>query len=117
MNMMQINSLFTLFSGETDLNKYSPLIDSAVSQVTSQLREGADISDTRLDYLCAAIANYRYSQIVCVKNKIAFTYAGTADSKGNSQMEYDLAKGLMTEFYKAASGLLSDNSFVFSAIA
>ena len=47
MNMMQINSLFTLFSGETDLNKYSPLIDSAVSQVTSQLREGADSSDTR----------------------------------------------------------------------
>ena len=70
MNMMQINSLFTLFSGETDLNKYSPLIDSAVSQVTSQLREGADISDTRLDYLCAAIANYRYSQIVWSKTRL-----------------------------------------------
>lgn len=115
MNTMQINSLFTLFSGETDLNKYHPLIDSAVAQVTAQLREGADASDTRLDYLCAAIANYRYSQIVCVKNKIAFTYAGSADSKGNSQLEYDLAKGLMVEFYKAASDLLEDRDFVFSS--
>lgn len=117
MNRSQINSLFTLFSGETDVNKYCPLIDSAIAQVTTQLKECADIKDTRLDYLCAAIANYRYSQIVCVKNKIAFTYAGTADSKGNSQMEYDLAKGLMVEFYKAAADLLADNEFIFCSVA
>ena len=64
----------------------------------------------------AAIANYRYSQLTCVKNKVAYTYAGTADSKGNSQMEYDLAKELMCEYYKAAADLLCDDDFVFSAV-
>lgn len=116
MNISQITSLFILFSGETDINKYQPLIDSSIMQVSRQLKEGASSADIRLDYLCAAIANYRYSQLTCVKNKVAYTYAGTADSKGNSQMEYDLAKELMCEYYKAAADLLCDDDFVFSAV-
>ncbi|MCI7805120.1 MAG: hypothetical protein MR503_08635 [Oscillospiraceae bacterium] len=116
MNISQITSLFILFSGETDINKYQPLIDSSILQVSRQLKEGASSADIRLDYLCAAIANYRYSQLTCVKNKVAYTYAGTADSKGNSQMEYDLAKELMCEYYKAAADLLCDDDFVFSAV-
>lgn len=116
MNVSQITPLFTLFSGETNINKYRPLIDSSITQVRRQLREDASSDDIRLDYLCAAIANYRYSQITCVKNKIAYTYAGTADCKGNSQMEYDLAKALMDEYYKAASDLLYDNEFVFGSV-
>lgn len=116
MNTTQITSLFTLFSGEVDTEKYTPLINSAISQVSNQLKEDADSEDIRLDYLCAAIANYRYSQITCVKNKIAYTYAGSADCKGNSQMEYDFAKELMLEYYKAAADILRDDEFVFSSI-
>ena len=116
MNISQITSLFILFSGETDIDKYQPLIDSAIVQVRSMLRPDAPTYDIRLDYLCAASANYRYSQMTCVKNKITFTYAGTADSKGNAQMEYDLAKALMNEYYAAASDLLCDNSFAFCAV-
>ena len=33
MTVSTINSLFTLFSGETDTEKYSPLVSSAVTQV------------------------------------------------------------------------------------
>lgn len=111
-----INSLFTLFSGESDISKYEPLINSAVSQVSSQLREGADSSDSRLDFLCASIANFRYAQIECVRNKVAFTYAGTADREGNSQLEYMFAKELMLGFYRQCSDLLCDNGFCFCAV-
>lgn len=83
MTVSTINSLFTLFSGETDTEKYSPLVSSAVTQVRNMLREGASSNDIRLDYLCAAVANYRYTQITCVKNKVAYTYAGTAEKEGN----------------------------------
>lgn len=116
MNINQITSLFTLFSGETDTDKYQPLIDSAMAQVKRQLKEDAQATDARLDYLCASIANFRYSQITCVKNKIAYTYAGTADSKGNSQLEYDFARELMREYYKVASDLLYDDDFIFTAV-
>ncbi len=116
MNISQITSLFILFSGETDINRYQPLIDSAIAQVSRQLKEGVSSADTRLDYLCAAIANYRYSQLTCVKNKVAYTYAGTADEKGNSQLEFDLARELMNEYYKAASELLYDDDFIFSGV-
>lgn len=116
MNISQITSLFILFSGETNINKYQPLIDSAIVQVSRQIRDGVSSADIRLDYLCAAIANYRYSQLTCVKNKVAYTYAGTADEKGNSQLEYDLARELMNEYYKAASELLYDDDFVFSGV-
>ena len=108
MNINQISSLFTLFSGETDTETYRPLIDSAIAQVERRLKEDVQDSD--------AIANFRYSQITCVKNKIAYTYAGTADSKGNSQLEYDFARELMREYYKAASDLLYDDGFIFTAV-
>lgn len=116
MNISQITSLFTLFSGEANINKYMPLIDSAVKQVSRKLKDEETAGDIRLDYLCAAIANYRYSQITCVKDRIAYTYGGTADCKGNAQMEYDLAKALMDEYYKAASDLLYDDEFIFSCV-
>lgn len=116
MNIAQITSLFTLFSGEIDTEKYQPLIDSAIEQVNRRLKDIDCANDTRLDYLCAAIANYRYSQITCIKNKVAYTYAGTGDSKGNSQLEYDFAKELMCEYYKSVTDLIYDEDFVFCTV-
>lgn len=81
MNINQISSLFTLFSGETDTETYRPLIDSAIAQVERRLKEDVQDSDARLDYLCAAIANFR-----------------------------------MREYYKAASDLLYDDGFIFTAV-
>ena len=115
MNVSTINSLFTLFSGETDTTKYEPLVSSAVTQVRNMLREDASSNDIRLDYLCAAVANFRYTQITCVRNKIAYTYAGTASKEGNSQLEYDFSKELMLEYYKSCYDLLIDEGFVFMA--
>ena len=43
MTVSTINSLFTLFSGETDTEKYSPLVSSAVTQVRNMLREGCKL--------------------------------------------------------------------------
>ena len=48
MNINQISSLFTLFSGETDTETYRPLIDSAIAQVERRLKEDVQDSDARL---------------------------------------------------------------------
>ncbi|MGN1481274.1 hypothetical protein [Porcipelethomonas sp.] len=116
MNVSTINSLFTLFSGETDTSKYEPLVSSAVTHVRNMLREDASSNDIRLDYLCAAIAGFRYTQITCVRNKVAYTYAGTASKEGNSQLEYDFSRELMLEYYKSCADLLNDDNFMFSAV-
>lgn len=117
MNMLNIKSLFTLFSSEEDVTKYLPLIESSLDLLRRKIKKGADSTDVRLDYLCAAIANFRYTQITCVKNKVAYTYAGTADSEGNSQLEYDFSRELMNEYFRAAAELLVDSEFVFASIS
>ncbi len=116
MTVSTINSLFTLFSGETDTEKYSPLISSSITQIRNMLREDASSNDVRLDYLCAAVATFRYTQITCVKNKVAYTYAGTADKEGNSKLEYDFSRELMLEYFRQCGDLLTDDNFSFITI-
>ena len=116
MTVSSIKSLFTLFSGENDTERYGAIIDSAISQVENMLREGADKNDSRLDYLSASIASFRYTQITCVRNKVAYTYAGTASQEWNSRLEYDFSRELMLEYLKCSSDLLRDENFAFEGV-
>ena len=58
----------------------------------------------------------RYTQITCVKNKVAYTYAGTAEKEGNSQLEYDFSKELMLEYFRQCGDLLYDDNFSFMTV-
>jgi hypothetical protein len=116
MNNAVINSLFTLFSGERDTDKYEPLISSAQGWVNRMLKDDADSGDARLDYLCAAVANLKYVQMTCVRKRINYTYAGAEDSSQRPSLEYEFAKELVNEYYAEAADLIQDNGFVFSGI-
>lgn len=111
-----VNSLFTLFSAETDTEKYAPLISSAMAEVEKMLKPDADSTDIRLDYLCASLAAVRYAQITAVKSMVSCTYGGTASREGNAQLEYNFARALFEEYRKYAADLLCDNGFMFSGI-
>ena len=63
MNTVSVRTLFALFSDEEDTERYAPVIELALRETELMLVTGADRSDVRLDFLCAALANYRLQQI------------------------------------------------------
>ncbi len=114
MNIEKISGLFTLFSGETDVAKYMSVINSAVCDVLPKLRKDADLNDERLAFLCAAIANLRYMQILSFKDKLTYTHAGTIAQQDNGKSE--LARNLVRDYWLSVSDLVNDSEFLFIKI-
>ena len=113
MNIEKIAALFTLFSGEADTVKYMPLINSAVCDVLNKLRKDADLSDDRIAFLCAAVANLRYINLIAQRDCVSHTYAGTSEKNGSYPSRYLLAKNLVRDYWICISDLLDDSDFLF----
>jgi hypothetical protein len=109
----QVTQLFVLFSGETDTETYAPVITNAISELENMLKDTADTEDSRLPFVAAAIANYRFNQITAAKDRIVYTPAGKIASTHNGEQQYSFAKSLMLEYINSISELLKDDSFLF----
>lgn len=116
MDIEKINGLFTLFSGETDVKKYISVINSAVCDVLPKLKKNADLSDERIAFLCAAVANLRYLQIKSFRDTLTFTRSGTAVTEDNSGYKSELARNLVRDYWISISDLVEDSDFVFIKI-
>lgn len=116
MNMQMIGSLFALFSGEQDVQKFLPLLMTAVQEVMQELREDADGSEVRLCYLAAAIANLRYTQMYGAQEKALATYAGTIARQSDSDQQLRFAKQLVYSYRSLCADLIRDTDFVFYGI-
>jgi hypothetical protein len=108
-----INALFTLFSGEEDTTTYAPVILAAVDEVRQELLAGADPTDVRLNYLAAAVANLRYTQIFGAREKALATYAGTLRRTSDYEQQGRFARQLVYSYRKLCADLLKDVEFVF----
>ncbi len=114
MDMQTVAALFTLFSGQEDTQTYAPFLTGAVQEVTQSLREGADVTDPRLCYLAAAIANLRYMQTDAAP--ALATYAGTVQVAADWSGRCDLAEGLARGYRSLCRDLLQDAAFVFLTV-
>lgn len=116
MNMQMIGSLFSLFSGEQDVQLHMPLLMTAIHEVTAKLRSGADASEVRLCYLAAAIANLRYTQMYGARDKALATYAGTIARQSDAEQQMRFAVQLVHSYEGLCRDLLRDEAFVFVAV-
>lgn len=116
MNLQMIGSLFTLFSGEEDQNKYLPLLMTAVHEVRAQLVPDADGSEVRLCYLAAAIANLRFTQMYGAREKALATYAGTIARQSDGAQQLRFAMHLVQSYRALCRDLLRDEEFVFVGV-
>ena len=116
MNLQQVAPIFILFSGERDTAKFQPLLRSAVLEVRAMLRADADVSDERLTYLAAAIANLRHSQMLCAQQTKLYTAAGSVPKSDGSGNRPVFAQALRDAYLRAAAPLLRDDSFLFAAV-
>ncbi len=115
MNMTKVKSLFKLFSGDICTAEHEPLIDLAVFEVERMISETADREDPRLDFLCAAIANYRYYQALTAQDRSEFTYSGKV-IKDNGGKILSFAEGLLRGYYRLCSDIIKDSDLIFLVV-
>ena len=116
MNRTNIRNLFLLFSGEDNCDTLMPFIDISIMEITKILRPDADDEDIRLDFLCAANANYRYQQAKSARDNSEYTYAGKMISADkNNVVSYALK--LLKDYYELCSDLLTQQNFIFMSFS
>lgn len=113
MNIESVKSLFMLFSGLDEYEKYMPVISLAVAETEKMLTEEAQCDDIRLCFLCAAVANYRLQQINAAHDRTESTYAGklTATPQNSGCLQY--AEKLLNDYINLCSELIKPRTFMF----
>lgn len=116
MDITAVKILFRLFSGFdcSSSDEYDPVIVMAVTEVERMLKDASDISDVRLIYLSAALANYRYRQILCGQDRTAVTYAGKMSAEEHD-ISLNYAEKLFRDYLHLCSDILRTTDFVFMA--
>lgn len=116
MDTGHIERLFEMYSGETLTGIISEMIDMSVLEVKKMLRPGADEDDVRLDFLAAAITNFRVQQINSSSSKGEYNYAGRLKSNdGNAPLM--CARSVLRDMYQHCGDLITPEVFIFSAFS
>ncbi|MBR1591655.1 MAG: hypothetical protein IJ666_01410 [Ruminococcus sp.] len=116
MNRITIRTLFLLFSGEDNCDALMAFIDVSMMEISKILKPDADADDVRLDFLCAANANYRYQQAKSARDNSEFTYAGKMSSEDNNKI-VSYAVKLVRDYYELCSDLLEQQNFIFMSFS
>ena len=113
----QIRSLFLLFAGEEELpDAVQPVLDEAVLEVQQALKDGADEDDARLNWLAAAVAFLRYTEITAARDRAACTFAGTIAQNTDAAQKLEFAGLLVQAYRRLCRSLLEDETFLFQAV-
>lgn len=115
MNIESVKTLFRMFSGEDDTEKYAPLIELALAETEKMILPDADRNDVRLAFLCAAIANHRLCQINSARDRTQITYGGKMlTNSSDSVLAY--SEKLLRDYLELCSDLITPRMFTFSGI-
>jgi hypothetical protein len=118
MNITTVKVLFQLFSGfdESETANYLPVIEMAVSEVGRMLKNDAAVTDARLDFLAAALANYRCRQFLCAQDRTEVTYEGKM-SRDEHSKAIEFAYKLLRDYQHLCDDLIVSTDFMFMAVA
>lgn len=116
MNQARIAEIFLLISGEESETPFMDIIYLAMHETDSMLRPGVDISDIRLSFLAAAIANYRLQQMYAARERSAVTYAGKLP-KQPKNIACKCAGEIVKDYMRICESMLKVSDFVFSSFS
>lgn len=118
MNITTVKMLFKLFSGfdcET-YSEYDPVIELAMAEVERMVIDTDHRSDVRLNYLSAALANYRYRQILCGQDRSEVTFAGKISSSEHD-ISLNYAEKMFRDYLHLCADIIKTTDFVFMAFS
>lgn len=113
MNIEAVKSLFTVFSGEELNDAYDQIIRLAVSETEKMLVPGCDTSDIRLEFLCAAAANYRLQQINAAHDRSGSVYAGSMTELKSGKTALAYAEKLLSDYMNMCADIIVPRTFMF----
>lgn len=118
MNITAVKMIFKLFSGFDcdESSEYDPIIEISMAEVERMVIDPAHRSDVRLVYLSAALANYRYRQILCGQDRSEITYAGKI-IKDEHDISLNYAEKMFRDYLRLCSDILKTTDFVFAAFS
>lgn len=109
-NIDSVYSLFRLFSG-ADAEENKNFILLAKKETEKILLPDID-EDERINFLCAATANYRYQQARAASDISEYTYIGEMNSdKKNNILVF--AENMLRDYYQLCSDIIKPKNFVF----
>lgn len=111
----KIKSLFILFAHEEYSVSMGEFMELAKRETLDILKPEADTTDNRLNFLCAAIANYRYQQALSVCDRSEYTYAGKMIDP-SAETVINFAENLVRDYYQLCRDLIKPQNFVFMGI-
>ncbi|MBR7083919.1 MAG: hypothetical protein IKI37_01895 [Oscillospiraceae bacterium] len=116
MDMQMIYSLFRLFSGEEDSQKYMPILTASVQEVKASLLNPDSEQEVRLCYLAAAVANLRYTQMFGAQQKALATYAGNVAKESDLSHQIRFAEQLVRSYKSLCADLVQEQEFFFAGV-
>lgn len=104
-------SLFELYSGQ-ESHENSPFIMLAMEEMKRITDIYSTHTDQRINFLCAAIANYRYQQARAAADNSMYTYAGEMiQAKKGTPLAY--AESMLRDYYQICRDIIKPSNFVF----
>lgn len=113
-NIDIVQSIFSLFSGQENV-KNSPFIILAIEETKRILLPDIYEEDERINFLCAAIANYRYQQAKASGDRSAYTYAGEM-IKADKNTPLAFAESMLRDYYQMCHDIIKPQNFVFMGL-
>jgi len=114
MDIERIKSLFTLFTGQNDYERYFPIINISVIQVQNMLIKNTDENDARLDILTASVANYRYVQMLASRMESISAYNGKMIMPESNSNAVRYAERIMLDYMNLCSDLIGKDTVLIS---
>lgn len=114
MNLERVKSIFTLFTGQENCEDYLPIISLAISQVENMLQDGTLSSESRLEMLAGAIANYRYVQILASRMETISAYNGEMLMANKNSNALECAEKIVLDYMEICSDLIGKRTILMN---
>lgn len=105
-----------MFSGVTDTDDYQELLQSAMNDITNMLVDTSNSSDARLNFVCGALANWRYQQFMSSRDRLNYTYAGTVSQKHDGKDQLKDAESMFYHYLETIKDIIKDDKFYFENV-
>lgn len=113
MDIEKIFSLFKLFYGGEDAEKFLPAAELAKDYTERRIIGDVDFYDPRLYYLAAAETLCRTLEIKAAQERFTLTRTGAAAGVSDYGERLEFAKELYKGYEALCVGLIRDDGFLF----
>jgi hypothetical protein len=99
-----------------DITAYANLIQCAIDEITQRLTDSSHSTDSRLNYVCASLANLRYQQFMSSRDRLNYTYAGAVSQKHDGTQQLVDAYDMFYSYLSTVKDIIKDDEFYFKGV-